>query len=80
MFVPRQVTLPRSGRSRPLTTRSKVVLPLPFGPETCSNSPACDLQAHALQHMPIAAPYVDFLDAQTGSAVHGAARVAKSNS
>ncbi len=35
---PIQVTVPCSGRNKPLATRSNVVLPVPLGPEICSNS------------------------------------------
>src|ERR1700689_5426765 len=41
MSVPPMERSPRSGRSRPAITRSKVVLPEPEGPSSASNSPGC---------------------------------------
>ena len=38
---PRQTISPDSIGSRPATQRSRLVLPTPFGPTTCSSSPRC---------------------------------------
>src|SRR5690242_4788936 len=39
MFAPCQLTLPSAGSSNPHRMRSKLVLPLPFGPVSCTKVP-----------------------------------------
>ena len=65
-------TRPASGRSKPATTRSSVVLPEPLGPSSATSSPCADAQARAVDRTGGAERLLDALrvDRQIGLRHH----------
>ena len=63
---PSKVTVPRLGRSRPLTVLSTVDLPAPFGPMRQVIVPALDVEVDALEDVAGAVAGDDALELQDG--------------